>query len=1114
MSLAQRCQDCFDASTRVSGANCFGTHLVESLDVDADSACALVEDSTGGLCQTHLEWPDAGDGKMEVFCDCQQSIGGVLCEHIWATLLTMDSLGFGDAVPGTARLEVTQNWDEAIADEFDESSNGWSLSQFEEHFRRFAATERQREAPPSWQSQIQRAYHRSDRRERDGELSDQLSTKQRQVWYVLDVRCSVATRTLIVELFQRETKKSGDWGKIKRLSVQREAVDSLPDPQDQRLVGMLLGNKAGEDAYHQPQAHDYLKAYSCSAVMPSMFEVLLPSLCATGRFVWLLDSVMPIEEAEPIRWDDGAAWQFRLVIESDARAECWRMRGRLQRNEQTAELDEVVFVTDQGLILFPGVLARCDCQREFRWIELMRERTAIEIPYRDREQLLARLSSLRDVPPLTMPEDLQVEQVRLRPRGRLSIQAPRYSSSHEMFGRVAFEYDGVSFNLEDPRRGLFDAQRNCVIVRDGDTERELLTQLKELGVRLARSLDRDGYVEFPQRRFVDLVRRLTQDGWIVESEGIRIRRPGSFNLSVSSQTDWFELDGRVDFEGVTASLPALLQAVRSGERYILLDDGSRGMLPEQWLEKYGQLAKLGDEDGGTLKFASSQALLLDALLAEQENVQVDRPFARFREQLRSFEGIRPRDQPRGFHGQLRDYQREGIGWLDFLRDFGFGGCLADDMGLGKTIQVLALLQSRRARRLRDGETRTPSIVVVPKSLVFNWMDEAARFTPKLRVLNYTGGERAARLDELTDYNLIVTTYGTLRRDIVQLKEIQWDYAILDESQAIKNHNSQAAKACRLLRARHRLAMTGTPVENHLGELWSLFEFLNPGMLGSSSAFAALAKNGRHATDSALPLLSRALRPFMLRRTKDQVLSELPEKTEQTLLCEMPTNQRKLYDELREYYRGRLSERVEQMGLKRSKIHVLEALLRLRQAACHPGLLDEKQTKDPSAKIETLLEQLDEVLAEGHKALVFSQFTSLLAIVRQRLDERQLVYEYLDGRTRKRAECVNRFQQDPLCQLFLISLKAGGQGLNLTAADYVFILDPWWNPAVEAQAVDRAHRIGQQRRVFAYRLICRDTVEEKILELQRDKRDLADAIISADNNIMRDLTSDDLQLLLS
>jgi SNF2 family DNA or RNA helicase len=306
-------------------------------------------------------------------------------------------------------------------------------------------------------------------------------------------------------------------------------------------------------------------------------------------------------------------------------------------------------------------------------------------------------------------------------------------------------------------------------------------------------------------------------------------------------------------------------------------------------------------------------------------------------------------------------------------------------------------------------------------------------------------------------------------------------------------------------------LSGTPVENHLGELWSLFEFLNPGMLGSASVFG---RAGRNPDANTRPVLARALRPFILRRTKSEVARELPPKTEQTIYCDLDPRDRKLYNELRDYYRSRLLKNVGREDMAQLKFQALEALLRLRQAACHPGLIDKKKTAEPSAKIDTLLAQLDQVLEEGHKILVFSQFTSLLAIVRSRLDGAKIPYGYLDGRTRDRESRVEQFQNDPNLKLFLISLKAGGLGLNLHAAEYVYLLDPWWNPAVEAQAIDRAHRIGQTRQVFAYRLIARDTVEEKVLELQQTKRDLADAIITADNSLMHNLSREDLELLLS
>ena len=541
---------------------------------------------------------------------------------------------------------------------------------------------------------------------------------------------------------------------------------------------------------------------------------------------------------------------------------------------------------------------------------------------------------------------------------------------------------------------------------------------------------------------------------------------------------------------------------------VRLGDGTFGLLPEEWLERFAPLAGLGskDEDQDHLRFRRNQASLLDALLAAQPEVRVDELFQRVRERMRAFTGVKTAAQPPGFVGQLRDYQCEGLGWMEFLREFGFGGCLADDMGVGKTAQVLAVLESRRT------EGRGPSLVVAPKSLMFNWRAESQRFTPQLRVLEHTGLARDTAL--IPQHDLILTTYGTLLRDAAQLAEIGFDYVVLDEAQAVKNSATASAKAVRLLRGAHRLALSGTPVENHLGELWSLFEFLNPGMLGEAKVLNMAGGLARNPSEDARRILSQALRPFILRRTKQQVARELPEKTEQTIYCELEGPQRKQYNELRKHYRETLLARVQTQGIGKSRMHVLEALLRLRQAACHPGLLDVRRSSEPSAKLDVLMDQLDELRQEGHKALVFSQFTSLLAIVRSRLDAAAIPYEYLDGATRHREGHVDAFQNDPACGLFLISLKAGGLGLNLTAAEYVFLLDPWWNPAVEAQAVDRAHRIGQTRPVFAYRLIARDTVEEKVLELQKTKRDLADAILGEDNSLIRDLKREDLELLLS
>jgi SNF2 family DNA or RNA helicase len=430
------------------------------------------------------------------------------------------------------------------------------------------------------------------------------------------------------------------------------------------------------------------------------------------------------------------------------------------------------------------------------------------------------------------------------------------------------------------------------------------------------------------------------------------------------------------------------------------------------------------------------------------------------------------------------------------------------MGLGKTVQVLALLEERRAAGAG------PSLVVVPKSLLFNWHQECARFAPALRMLDYTGGQRDRAQHDPRAHDLVLTTYGVLRRDAPRLAAMSFDYVVLDEAHLIKNASTASARAARTLNAAHRLALTGTPIENRLADLWSLFEFLNPGMLGAARTLAAAGKDVGHGAQESRTLIARALRPFILRRTKQQVAADLPERLEQTIEVELEPRERAQYDELRDHYRASLLHRIDRDGIDKSRMHILEALLRLRQAACHPGLIDKHRVGESSSKLDVLVPRLLELAAEDHKALVFSQFTSMLAIVRARLDAEGLPYAYLDGSTRDREAPVARFQRDPECRTFLISLKAGGLGLNLTAAEYVFLLDPWWNPAVEAQAIDRAHRIGQTRRVFAARLIARDTVEEKVLELQRAKRELAEALITGENASTATLRREDLELLLS
>ena len=947
----------------------------------------------------------------------------------------------------------------------------------------------------------------------------------REVLYVIDASSVREDGTLSLQVASRRRKANGEWQTLMSCPSLGGRPDNLPDPSDRRILALLSGATNGHGygpySFWAPRA----VAPPLYTVSAALQDTLIPLLCRTGRLRlraphgdgpsrWRRPLPNPPADEIEVQWDDGPPWRFHLEVEWAPTAAAYVIAGALRRDQERLPLADPSLLLPSGFVFHNGRCGRLEHFGAFAWIAQLHRGGLITVRPSQADALLEALLRLPGLPRLTLPEELRFEEVAGAPVPRLFIRAPsRDCAGGRLRGEVSFDYNGTTIGADDRSRGVFRPRDRLLILRDPVVEQEKMSRLHQLGFRprSGGSTHHDGdgtTLELAPGRLPRAIRELVREGWHVEAEGRVYRHPGDFRIEVTSGIDWFELHGAVEFGDLTAPLPAVLAALRRGESLVRLGDGTYGVLPEAWLAKYGLLSGMGVPKNGHLRFARSQIGVLDALLASQPEATWDDAFARARDEVRRFSGIAPADPPSGFVGVLRGYQGEGLGWLQFLRRFGFGGCLADDMGLGKTVQVLALLAEWCGRAPR------PSLVVVPRSLVFNWKQEAARFTPTLRVLDHTGLGRGSPGEHFREYDVVLTTYGTLLRDIAEFTGIEFDYVVLDESQAIKNAGTHTAKAVRLLRSAHRLALSGTPVENHLGELWSLFAFLNPGMLGAAPALRLCGVEGRTPSAETREFLGRALRPFILRRTKGQVLRELPPKHEQTLYCELEQRQRDVYDELREHYRRTLLRRVEREGVNRTMFVVLEALLRLRQAACHPGLIDRSRQDEPSAKLDVLLPRLTEVIEEGHKALVFSQFTTLLGIVRDRLDRSGVPYEYLDGRTRDRAARVRRFEEDVDCRLFLVSLKAGGLGLNLTAADYVFLLDPWWNPAAEAQAIDRTHRIGQTRPVFAYRLIARDTVEEKVLALQQTKRELADAIITADNGLVRALRREDLEVLLS
>jgi len=578
------------------------------------------------------------------------------------------------------------------------------------------------------------------------------------------------------------------------------------------------------------------------------------------------------------------------------------------------------------------------------------------------------------------------------------------------------------------------------------------------------------------------------------------------NVSIASKIDWFDLETEFSFGNQHVSLKDIQRSIINKNRFVVLGDGTKGILPEEWVRKFERYFRNGEIKNGNLRIHKSNFQLIDELFEKEtlpQAVQIE--LGQYLQKLSEFQSIQQTEPPKKLRATLRDYQKEGVNWLNFLYEFNFGGCLADDMGLGKTVQIIAYLLSRQEKG-----NSLPNLVIMPTSLLFNWQHEIEKFAPHLRYCILYGTKRQTKTINFSEFDLILTSYGTMLSDIDIVRKQQFDVIVLDESQAIKNPGSKRYKAVQLLQGKQRIVATGTPVENNTFDLYAQLSFAMPGLLGTQKNFASNYSTpiDKFQDEQRAKELHQKIHPFVLRRTKQQVATELPEKTEITIYCPMDKHQQKVYDTYRAEFQRYLSGLSDDQ-LNKSALNVLQGLTKLRQICNSPALLsDEEFYGDESAKINELILQIDR-LKDNHKILVFSQFVSMLDLIQKRLDTEEIKCAYLTGQTKNRQQQVELFQNDPSIRVFLISLKAGGTGLNLTEAEYVFIVDPWWNPAVENQAIDRAYRIGQKNKVMAMRLITPNTIEEKIMELQQRKSQIAQDLIHTDDQLFKRLTKEDL-----
>jgi non-specific serine/threonine protein kinase len=584
-------------------------------------------------------------------------------------------------------------------------------------------------------------------------------------------------------------------------------------------------------------------------------------------------------------------------------------------------------------------------------------------------------------------------------------------------------------------------------------------------------------------------------------------------IFISSNTDWFDAKVDIVFGDQKVTVAEVKKALANKQQFVQLNDGTLGILPEEWIKKYSLLFRVGEGKANSLKLSRYHLSVVDELYETRDEnelvVQLEEKYNR----LREFNKINEIQPPEHLKPVLRPYQVAGYQWLNYLSEIGWGGILADDMGLGKTVQALSFLEQYKKQN-----NQIRALVICPTTLIYNWENEIRKFTPELTYRIHHGGARVRTKEEFLGHDITITTYGTLRSDIKVMVGVEFDYLILDESQAIKNPASKVTKAAGLLNAKHRLCMSGTPLQNNTFDIFAQMNFLNPGMLGTMEFFRQefAMPIDKFGEEDRKEHLKKILYPFILRRTKEQVARDLPEKQEMILFCEMEDEQRKIYDAYRNDFRDKIMGTIQEQGIQRSQLTILQGLMKLRQICDSPAILNEQEKfENHSIKLEELTREITENIS-NHKALVFSQFLGMLSLIKEKLNELGVKYEYFDGSTSApdRETAIQSFQNDESVRVFLISLKAGGVGLNLTAADYVYIVDPWWNPAVEQQAIDRTHRIGQTKNIFAYRMICKDTIEDKILKLQEKKRALAKDLIADDTSFVKSLTKEDVEYLFS
>ena len=893
----------FSKPARESGDTCAAGGHVDILKGGSETVRAQVQG--GALYIVTLRRAVHDDAtEFVASCTCPGfAAGSSPCKHVWATLVSAERAGYLGGEPGAPALT--------------RESAFLSL--------RGNSPERARSADPADPGRTETISAAQPASEASGldflrAVAERLRTAPRAgdaafafsdttLLYVIDAPATLATGETVLTVMEQRRSRTGENGKPKVAKLTLADIAAAP-PIDRRLLALLTGATRRD---HSPWSALGGEPRPAAFTLPAPLAMeVLPLIARTAR-LWL--NVAPtVSDPVPLSWDDSNAWTFRLRI--DPTPGGYLVDGRLERDDVSVRLDDGFLVLAGGLVAVRRTLARFTRDSSAVFFAELRRSGPVVISATQTDDLLALLAE-SGTRPEDVPEALRAVEVDVEPRPRLSLRRAVTDDTSWLSADVSFDYHGSIVEAQTTSPTVFDPRTRRIVRRRPDAEARALARLREIGMReTARQVG--SVLEVPDHRVPTIARLLLDDGWFVEAEGLRYRAARAVRFSITSNIDWFDVSATVPFDdGHREPLADILARMKSGRSMVTLGDGSVGLVPDDWLARYTPFVATSAHAHGQLQFRRSQVALLDALLSgrvDRAELETDAAFERARAELADVASVEPINEPASFTGTLRPYQREGLGWFGFLRRFGFGGCLADDMGLGKTIMVLALLDARRLSA--DGAPRRPSLIVVPRSLVGNWLAEAARFAPELRILDHSHGGRDDSTAGLAAYDAVIVTYGTLRRDIDALSAVEFDYAVLDEAQTIKNAATVAAKATRVIRARHRLALSGTPIENHLGELWSLFEFLNPGILGRSSVFHRATASPEDLRETTA-FLAQGLRPFVLRRTKQQVAHDLPARTEQTIACELLPKDRRLYERLRLHYRSTVLDHVSRDGLAAS-----------------------------------------------------------------------------------------------------------------------------------------------------------------------------------------------------